>query len=1033
MDFLNKNIIRWKPVFVVFLFAVFHAILINAVSAQSGWSISGRVVDVESKIPLAGVTVKADGAKKTAITNKKGEYSINVPEGSEVITFTFVGYKVKTITIKGKLSVLDVELESESSNIDEVVVTGMFERKKESFSGSTKTFSGDELRMVSSQNLIHALRGLDPSLVHVDNNLTGSDPNSLARLELRGKTSVATFNNFGALTDDIAQDPNMPLFILNGFESTLREITDLDLNRIASVTILKDAASTALYGARSANGVVVIETKKPQQGKLNISFNSANNFYIPDFSDYNLMNAAEKLEYERLAGRYSSQSAGREDFVEMEKFYNIRLKAVKSGIDTYWLVEPIRKVAIGNNNSLSAQGGSEDFQYLFGANYNTIGGVMKGSDRKVWGASSDFTYRTNKKLSISNRTVISGIRADNSPYGSFATYARINPYYKKEIVGKYVEEIPSGWNGKTIVKVANPLYNSQLNSEDYSNDFSVSNNLMFNYFVNNSLKIDGGGRVAKATTTSIRFISPLNTMFDKIDVDERGSYGNTKNENNRYSANLGLTYNKVWNKKHVFTGNARGEIQESSSNFVGFSAVGFPTGVNGNPSFAKNYSPNSRPITNFPIKTRRVSVLSSANYNYDNRYFADLTYRMDGSTAFGSSKRFSPFWSAGAGWSLHQEDFIKNLGFFNSLVIRGNIGLTGNQNFESHASTTLYSLENVSNVFGQGMSHYMAGNPNLNWQNTLSSGVALELAMFDRRAIMDVEYYNKKTNDLIIPMVVPLSNGLDNYQTNGGSMTTEGYEANVVYSPIKNISSGINLSLRLTAGAYKSYYGDFDPSVDLINEKLAKNEFLQRFVNGKSPDDLWGYKSLGIDPSSGREIFLDKNDRYVYDFRSANIRVVGNGRPEFYGSFQPNLRIRDFTFNAVVSYSVGGYRFNDALYNKVENISFADLAFNQDKRALEKRWLKPGDLAEFKSISNTDFVPMSSRFIQRDSYISGESISMGYTMRSSNLQWVKSLGVSSLGVNGYMNNIFRLSTILAERGIDYPFARSFSISVNVIF
>jgi TonB-linked SusC/RagA family outer membrane protein len=1005
--------------------------VIEDLSVFSGRAdVSGKVIAEDGR-PISGANVILKDTKRGVRTGDDGKFLIRGIEGKVTLLVSFVGYQTKEIVVDGTEVGLVILLVPEEKMMKDVVITGMFERKRESFTGSTVTITGEQLRAVGNQNVVQMLKTLDPSFIVVDNNLKGADPNALARIELRGKTSITTNTRAGTLTDQFNIDPNMPLFILDGFESTLRQITDLDINRIASVTILKDAASTALYGARSANGVVVIETIKPKPGELRVSYTGDFNISVPDLSDYNLMNSEEKLEFERLAGRYAADRAGN-DYVALERLYNERLTAVRQGVNTYWLNEPLRTTALTQNHSVYASGGSNEFQYGVGTNMQNISGLMKGSDRKNWGARADLTYRKGK-LNVSNRIYISGSRADESPYGSFSTYAKINPYYKKGIVGRYLEQVQAGNGRQSIENVPNVLYDAQLNSEQYANTLTLQNNLGFNLDLTRSLRFSGAFQLSKNTGSAINFISPLNTRFDSSPVLEKGSYTNTHNEGLNYSGNLGVTFNKVLKEKHVFTGNARAELQETNNNLFGFTAVGFPSGVVGNPSFANGYLPNSKPLVSTPPKIRRVNALASLNYVYDNRYFLDATYRIDGSTAFGTSKKYSPFWATGIGWSLHNENFLKKAAWINSLIVRANVGATGNQNFGSFASATVYQLETNNNYFGQGIFHTGLGNPNLDWQKTLETSVGIDMGLFENRLTVTLDAYNKYTHPLIVTIDAPSSNGITDYPINAGNMTTKGIEANIKYSPIFNLQDRIIWTLGLTGTMYDSKYAGFGAVLNSLNTEQQRSNSIQRFTDGKSPDDIWAVESIGIDPGSGQEVFVKKNGTYTFDYDPADIKVVANSRPAVQGVISSSLRIKGFTAAAYIRYSLGSSRFNEALYEKVENMSFTDLSFNQDKRALEKRWRQPGDISEFKGISLIEKTPISSRFIQKERIFTGESISIGYELQASTTPWLKSARLQNLRFSAFMNNIFRLSNIVSERGIDYPFANTVSFSINASF
>ena len=261
--------------------------------------LKGVVKDSKGGV-LPGVTVMIKGTSVGTATDMDGNYSMNILKQDTVtLIFSFVGMKTKEVKWAGQ-SELNITLEDEVSEMDEVVVTGIFQRKKESFTGSTATFKKEELKMVGTQNLIQSLKTLDPSFVIMENNDYGSDPNRLPDIEIRAKSSVV------GLKEQYDTDPNQPLFILDGFETDLQTVVNLNMDRVQSVTILKDAASTALYGSKAANGVVVIETKQPEPGTFRVSYNGNFSLSIPDLSDYNLMNAREKLEFEQKAGFYKS-------------------------------------------------------------------------------------------------------------------------------------------------------------------------------------------------------------------------------------------------------------------------------------------------------------------------------------------------------------------------------------------------------------------------------------------------------------------------------------------------------------------------------------------------------------------------------------------------------------------------------------------------------------------------------------------------------------------------------------------------------
>ncbi|GAA4298752.1 TonB-dependent receptor [Aestuariibaculum suncheonense] len=982
-------------------------------------TIKGVVKD-ENGMPLPGVTVLIKGTKKGTSTDFDGNYTIYADEASTLV-YSFLGYKSVEIPVEGKTKI-DVTLETEVSALEEVVVTGIVERKKESFTGAVTTVRGEELKAIGNLNIIESLKTLDPSFIIVENNNLGSNPNRIPDIEVRGKTSVSTDN----LRDEFGNNPNQPLFILDGFETTLRTIIDLDMNRVASITILKDASSTALYGAKAANGVIVVETVKPKSGKLRISYNADLRIEMPDLEDYNLMNAEQKLEYERLAGFYT-ESTGLDygDQKLLDRRYNTILAEVQKGVNTYWLNEPLR-VGTTLGHSLYADGGDDVFTYGVGVNYRDLKGVMEGSNRQTWGANIDLTYRKNK-LNITNRLRINGYDANESPYGSFANFAKANPYFRKTDengeITKFldIEDLFGSSN-------SNPLYNGTLNVINNSDNLQLTNNLQAIYTFNSKFRLQSGVQVSKGITTTEVFLPPEHTNFTGASYKRRGSYTNTRTDNFNYRLNAMATYAQVFNDKHRVTTNVRGEVEETSDERLSIRAVGFPLGTNGNPAYAFSYQPDSKPST-AQRKYRRVNVLASMNYAFDNTYFVDATYRLDGSTSFGSNEKYSPFWSVGAGMNLHNTFHI-NPEVISLLKLRGNIGSVGNQGFGNLSSVTVYGFEQYVNVFGQGVTVNTLANPDIQWQNTLTTSVGVDMTMFGNRVNATFNAYSKKTDPLIVVIDLPSSTGVFAYPINAGYMDTKGVEAIFRVSPIYKPKENFIWTLGLTGSALKSEFGGFDNVLESLNDKARQSASLVRYKDGYSPDDMWAVESLGIDAGSGKEVFLTADGVPTYVYNNDDVKVMGNSRPTVEGVVSSNLRFKNLSIGMNFRYRVGGDALNTALFNKVENLRKYDYS-NQDVRALTDRWVKPGDVTMFKSITNFDSTPISSRFIQRENVLIGESINMSYDF--SNTAFVKSLGLTQLRINAYMNDTFRLSSVKVERGIDYPFAQNVSFSLNARF
>lgn len=990
----------------------------------------GRVIDTNGDA-LPGVTVQMTGTSTGVVTDANGKFSISLPKGQpSTVVFSYIGMKNETYACNGKKDAnIVIRMQEDASQINEVVVTGIVTKRKETFTGSSSSFSGEELKSVSVQNPIAALKALDPAFNVMDDNLFGSDPNRMPNIEIRGKSSVL------GMRDELSEDPNQPLFILDGFESSLEAIYNLDINRIASMTLLKDAASTAIYGSKAANGVVVVETIKPKAGKLRISYNGSLDISIPDLNGYNLMDAKEKLAFEKMAGKYINTNYPANMMVELDNLYQQRMADVATGVDTYWLSEPLR-TGINHRHQLYLEGGADGFLFGIGLNYNNVDGVMKKSNREVYGANLDLTYRVGK-LQFSNKATAQKTNTKN-PTVSFSDYAAANPYFKKYDengeINKYLA------NNMYEGTIGNPMYNDNLNSRDEGDQLMLSDYFIAEYTPLKDLKLRGKFGITYYDRNTEQFTSPDDTRFENYNILKRGLYnhGNTKTTN--YEGDFTAIYATVLNDVHRFNVALGGNIAESRSTINGYSAQGFPSGDFTYPSFSNGYPEGGRPTYSESV-SRSASAYLSAGYSFLDRYLLDASYRMSGSSIFGANKRTISTWSLGLGWNIHNENFIKdNLPFINYMKIRGSVGNPGNQNYDSALSLTTFSYSYLAyNYFGLSSVLGNLGNDNLEWQTTKDYNVGIDLTLFNNRLNITADYYHKSTDPLLIAIGLPASSGLaekynsslgaytTSYNTNLGKQISKGFTATVQYYLLRNLKERLTWSVRGTVRMESNELNGIGNTLETLN-KYGQSRSTQRFFDGADPDDIWAVRSAGIDPATGREIFIKKDGTYTYDFSYADEVIVGNARPDAEGTFGTNFGYHGITFGAIFRYRIGADSFNTSVFNKVENLSMSSLNYNQDKRALYDRWQKPGDYAQFKNIAASESTPMSSRFVQTENILSLESLQVGYEFEP---QLARNLGVSGLRLSAYMNDIFRISNIKQERGTSYPFARSFSFALSV--
>ena len=438
--------------------------------------VTGVIKDTQGET-LPGANIRVRETKAGAVADADGKFTLVVPKGQAItVDFSYVGMKTVTKRYDGKKNYTSqVIVLTESGEMEEVVVTGLFDYKSSTFTGSTASYSQEELKMVGNSNVLKIVQSLDPSFVVDMNSVMGSNPNYMADITIRGNAS------FAGLQGEYSGNPNAPLFILDGFEASQQQIFDLDINRIKSVTILKDGAAKAIYGSKASNGVIVVETILPEPGRLRITYSGDLNIEVPDLTSYDLTNASEKLEVERLAGRYSSMSPYNQAL--LDEMYNRTATAVARGVDTYWLSQPLR-TGVGHKHTAYVEGGGEEMRYSANIMYNNVAGVMKKSDRTTIAGSINLSYRY-KQWMFRNQLTVTGNRADDSPYGTFSDYTGVNPYFSptdefgntQKILGTFTAP---GASSSTRTYY-NPLYNAEIGTKNFSKYTEVVENFYLEY------------------------------------------------------------------------------------------------------------------------------------------------------------------------------------------------------------------------------------------------------------------------------------------------------------------------------------------------------------------------------------------------------------------------------------------------------------------------------------------------------------------------------------------------------------------------
>lgn len=1023
--------------------------------------IVGKVTD-EKKQPIPGVTILVKGLTIGTSSDLDGNYVLRLPQMEKFsLLFSFLGMETREVPYVGK-DTINVELREDVKKMEEVVVTGYANIKKSSFTGSATQVSREEILKVSSFNLINALAVFDPSLRLVKNNEMGSDPNTLPEFYVRGQsgiTSVKELDQLETSSSSVAKfaltsNPNTPIFILDGFEVSVEKVYDYDLNRIASITILKDAAATAMYGSRASNGVIVIESVAPSPGELKVSYSGNLAITAPDLSSYDLMNAKEALEAEVAAGLFDYDpndytSTAIWQLMYKNQYYIEKSNKVSKGVDNYWLSQPLR-TDVNHNHSVYIEGGSESIRFGIDLRYNNQNGVMKGSYRNRMGAGISLDYRY-KGLQVRNQVTFDITRTKDSPYGTFSDYARRHPYDEwLDSDGNYLQTLPTWGLTGNIEK--NPLYEAQLENYSKSGYKDLVNNLTVNWYINNYWQIKGQLALDYNSANTDKFTDPASPAYGvTVSAFTKGERNLSETQTFSWNVNLFTSYNRTI-KKHNINLSVGINLKEDQRSYEESSYKGFPNAKRHAISYA--YEIVKKPTVT-DNKTRLFGFFTTLNYSYNDIYLFDFSFRGDGSSEFGNNKKWGPFWSYGMGVNVHKYAFAEKWNFLDQLKLKATYGQTGKLNFPPYAAR--HSFETKLDQWyptGIGASLMGMGNDDLTWEKTLSWDLGMELGVLHGILFGRVNWYNRKTVDMITDVALPASAGFSSYKSNAGEIQNRGMEFYLNVKPYTSkildvvvfgsLSHNENKILKLSQAlreyndrvdAHFKGYMEANSNAQLTtvlgtsdyNRKYATP--VMKYEEGNSTTSIYGMRSLGINPADGQEIYLKRDGSITYEWSTYEQQKIGDTEPWGTGSLGVNVRLLNFTLYTTFMFEFGGDKYNQTLVDNVENVNL--WRYNADRRVLSQRWQKPGDMTSLKSLKDRYYITRpTSRFVQRDRTLTFNSLNIGYDF---NRGLIQRIGLDMLRLQFSMNDIATISSIKREMGLSYPFARTFTFTLNASF
>ena len=581
---------------------------------------------------------------------------------------------------------------------------------------------------------------------------------------------------------------------------------------------------------------------------------------------------------------------------------------------------------------------------------------------------------------------------------------------------------------------ANPLYDATLDLVNQTTTTTITDNFAIEWRPLKNMTLRSRIGLTKTLSNGDNFKPAEHSDFKDYTDDQifrKGKYIYSSDKGFSYDWDITLSYSKTFGDKHELYAGLNYNLAQSESKSYTFTMEGFPQANLKMLSMALQYEKDGKPSGSESVK-RRLGVTGNVNYIYDKRYFADISYRVDGASDFGSDKRFAPFYSFGLGWNINQEKFMEGIAWLDRLKLRASYAVTGAVNFSAYqalASYEYFTGDRYRYWFGSELMGL--ANEDLTWQQTDKWNVGLELAFLNNRLRVTADYYRNTTDNLLSEMYLPLANGFSSYTANIGEVRNTGVELSASGFLIRNTEKNIIWSLSASMIHEKNEIVKISDALKAENEELeaaggSNPNFLYR--EGEALRTLYVVPSLGIDPSTGKELYVNRFGELTYVWDARDKQACGVQDPKFRGNINTMFTWKDLSVNLSFAYRFGGYAYNSTLIDRVEN---ADVKYNVDRRVYKDRWREPGDHTFFKDVKDKTATQMTSRFVQKENTLECQSAQVKYDFSQN---WIKQyLGMQHFSVAFNMDNLFRISTIKQERGIAYPFSRRFSFSLSAIF
>lgn len=974
----------------VFLPLVVLLVGLNYTSQAQSRQITGTVTSAEDGEPLPGVSVVIrEAPNRGTSTNADGEYTLNVPNEFNVLVFSYVGFLKQEITIDDQ-TVIDVKMETDIQQLSDVVVVGYGTISRSDVTGNVASVSGADIKEVPVASIEQAIQGRAAGIyVNANNGKLGQ----AIQMRIRGTSSLTA--------------SAQPLYVIDGIPITTQSfsyednetnpLADFNFNDVESIEILKDASAAAIYGSRGSNGVVLITTKKGQTGdtqfNVNYSIGTAGPSGKRDF-----LNAAQ---YRELFGEAFARSSfnttgtmdGTIDGLTFDELFSTDLPGWDENFDSNW-ADKAYQTNTSQGLELNVSGGTEATQFYISGEVEQLEGILIDNALDRYSGRINLDHKASDRIDLGFKLNLIRTKQDRlSSDNDFSTPMQLVALPPTQAI-----TMPDGsLNNSTV------YFNGLLYREGQFYKTTVFHSLGSAYLDYNVLP-----DLAVRSEFGI----------DLIDQNERQWFGpsvarNTGFQNgealNRWVRNINwttqtyATYQRTLAQNHNLNATAGISYQEATTDRSLVDGVNLPTSAFQQVASAAEIVQGSADQT----ASSFVGYFGRLNYNYKNTYLLGLSGRVDGSSRFGSNNRYGFFPSASVGWVMTNESFMGDIDFVNFLKLKASVGVTGNAEIADFASLGLYGANSYS---GQsGLFPSQSENPDLKWENTVQYNFGVEAGMLNDRISAQIDYYIKKTDDLLLNVNVPATTGFDQQIRNAGKLENKGIEFVV---NTYNLVGDFTWSTSFNFGLNRNKVTD-------LNGQVIEGGFINRAIEGEPMGVFFAREYAGVNSQNGDALYylnreptqaeldngtafkLDQfGDRYLVgpnDFSLAERKVIGDPNPDFTGGISNRFSYNGFDLNVLFQFVYGNDIYNGGGTFMSANAVFYD---NQTRDQLD-RWQEPGDITDVPEArlfdSNGD--GESSRYLEDGSYLRLKTVTLGYSLPPTMLERVK-LGSVRLYVTG---------------------------------